>query len=68
MQDSVIQNICWKKYYPVALASFLFTNEKTSTVAAPKNLQNHWQNASAAIKKKDDVIKRLRSERKINVQ
>jgi len=37
------------------LASFLFTEEKIFRVAAPKNLQNDWQNASAATNKKDDV-------------
>jgi len=29
-----------KNIYPVTLASFLFTDEKIFTVAAPKNLQN----------------------------
>jgi len=48
-----------KKNYPVTLASFLFTDEKIFTVAELKNLQNDWQNASAATKKKDDAIKRL---------
>jgi len=47
-----------KNIYPVILASFPFTDEKIFTVAIPKNLQNDWQNASAATKK-DDVIKRL---------
>jgi len=47
--------------YPVTLASFLFTDEKIFTVAAPKNLQNDWQNASAATKNKDDAIKCLRT-------
>jgi len=43
----------------LTLASFLFTDEKTFTVAAPKNRQNDWQNAFAATKKKDVAIKRL---------
>jgi len=34
-----------KNIYLVTLASFLFTDEKTFTVAAPKNLQNDWRNA-----------------------
>jgi len=45
----------------VTLASFFFTDEKTFTVAAPKNRQNGWQNAFAATKKKDVAIKRLRT-------
>jgi len=48
-----------KNIYPVTLVSFLFTDEKIFTVAAPKNLQNDWQNASAGTTKKDDAIKRL---------
>jgi len=43
----------------VTLASFLFTDEKTFTLAAPKNRQNDRQNAFAATKKKDVAIKRL---------
>jgi len=50
-----------KNIYPVTLASFLFTHEKIFTVVAPKNLQNDWQNASAATKKKDNAIKRMRT-------
>jgi len=52
-----------KNFYPVTLASFLFTYEKTFIVAAPRNLQNDWQNVnlSTASKKKDDAIKRLRT-------
>ena len=61
MQDSAIQTICWKNIYPVTLASFLFTDNKTFIVAAPKNRQNDWQNAFAATKKKDIAIKRLRT-------
>jgi len=41
--------------------TFLFTDENIFTVVAPKNLENDWQNASAATKKKDDAIKRLRT-------
>jgi len=49
-----------KNIYPVTLALFLFTDEKIFTVSVPKNLQNDWQNASVATKKKDDnAIKRL---------
>ena len=49
-----------KKYLsgdPVTLASFLFIDEKIFTVATSKNLQNDWQNASAATKKKDNANK-----------
>jgi len=45
----------------VTLASFLFTDEQTFTVAAPKNLQNDWQNAFAATQKKDVMIKWMRT-------
>ena len=48
-----------KNIYPVTLASFLFIDEKIFTMAALKNLQNDWQNASAATKKKRDAIKLL---------
>jgi len=41
------------------LASFLFTDEKVFTVAAPKNLHNDWQNPSVATRKKDDAMKHL---------
>ena len=65
MQDSAIHNICWKNIYSVTLASFLFTDEKIFTVSASKKVQNDWQNASVATKKKDDATERLH---KINVQ
>jgi len=42
------------------LASFLFTDEKIFS-GHTENLQNDWQNASAATKKKDDAIKCLRT-------
>jgi len=45
----------------VTLAPFLFSDEKIFTVAAQRNLQNDWQNASVATKKKGNAIKRLRT-------
>jgi len=48
-----------KNIYPVTLVSFLFIDEKTFTMATLRNLQNDWQNACEATKKKEDSIKRL---------
>jgi len=49
-----------EKYLPSDVSIILFTDENIFAVAASKNLQNDWQTASAATKKKLDAIKRLR--------
>jgi len=43
------------------VSTILFTDKKTFTVATPKNLKNHQLCATAAAKKKDVAIKRLRT-------
>jgi len=50
-----------KNIYPMILASFLITDEKTFTATTPKTPQNDQLYAYPSTKKKDVVTKRLRA-------